>query len=195
MTVLVSSSSSSTPAPAAEEGQGSGRAARPGQQQARAVRGAPGDGPQGILPLGPLAEIAVLPVGRTQLTPCKRRCRPGRSRWRPPCPPGPPRPGPCPSGPPPPPLATAATISACRRPRSHWSAGTPQPTSSAGASVSALALLVRLSSISCSMPNTLMRCPVGRTSSDIVVVVTSMFPGGDLLPALPATTVPPPPPA
>ena len=39
-----------------------------GQQQARAVRGAPGDGPQGILPLGLLVEIAVLPVGRPKLT-------------------------------------------------------------------------------------------------------------------------------
>ena len=39
------------------------------------------------------------------------------------------------------------------------------------------------------MSVTLVRCPVGFASSDIMMVVTSVLLGGDLLPALPLTTV------
>ena len=39
------------------------------------------------------------------------------------------------------------------------------------------------------MSFTLVRCPVGYTSPDILVVVTSVFLGGDLPPRLPVRTV------
>ena len=45
------------------------------------------------------------------------------------------------------------------------------------------------------MSITLVRCPVGFASSDIMMVVASVLLGGDLLPALPVTTVLCPPPA
>ena len=45
------------------------------------------------------------------------------------------------------------------------------------------------------MSVTLVRCPVGFASSDIMMVVASVLLGGDLLPALPVTTVLCPPPA
>ena len=45
------------------------------------------------------------------------------------------------------------------------------------------------------MSVTLVRCPVGCASPDITVVVTSVFLGDDLLPALSVTTVLCPPPA
>ena len=41
----------------------------------------------------------------------------------------------------------------------------------------------------------LVRCPVGCASSDIMMVVTRVLLGGDLLPALPVTTMLCPPPA
>ena len=71
------------------------------------------------------------------------------------------------------------------------SAGAPWPPSSAVAFVLALTLQVRLMFMSV----TLVRYPMGRASSHIMEVVTSVFLRGNLLPSLTVITMLCPPPA